>query len=90
MLNHWFEIKRPGTTAPLFPGSQLQSSVMLWLDSRGANLSIRYDAPELTPALRAAHADIVATLGPKTPRHALQRIIPARTPGGRERREPLT
>jgi hypothetical protein len=90
MINHWFEVKRPGTTAPLFPDSQLQSSVMIWLDSRAANLSIRYDSPELTPALRAAHADIVAALGPKTPRHALQRIIPARTLRGRERREPLT
>lgn len=33
---------------------------------------------------------LAAALGPKTPRHAFQRIIPARTPGGRERREPLS
>jgi hypothetical protein len=90
VVNHWFEVKRPGATAPLFPGATLRSSVMIWLHSRRVNLSLRYQSPDFTPDLRAAHADILAALGPKTPRHALQRIIPARTPGGRERREPIT
>jgi len=88
-LTYWFEVKRPGTNAALFPSASLRSGLLLSLDSRHANLSIRYASPELTPELRTAHAAIVAALGPKTPRHAFQRIIPARTPGGRERREPL-
>lgn len=81
-----FEVKRPGTSGALFPGASLRSSVMVWLGSRSVNLSVRYQTPEFTPALREIHAEIVAALGPKTPRHALQQIIPARRPGGRERR----
>lgn len=89
-LSYWFEVKRPGTDGPLFPGAELRSSVMIFVGGRGANLSLRYDSPDMTPALREAHTEIVAALGPKTPRHALQRIIPATRPGGRERREPIS
>jgi hypothetical protein len=89
-LSYWFEVKRPGSAGPLFPGAELRSSVMIFVDGRGANLSLRYDSPDMTPALREAHGEIVAALGPKTPRHALQRIIPATTPRGRERREPIS
>lgn len=89
-LSYWFEVKRPGETGPLFPGAELRSSVMIFVDGRGANLSLRYDSPEMTPALRQAHTEIVAALGPKTPRHALQRITPATTPRGREKREPIS
>ena len=56
MINHWFEIRRPGATAPLFPRASLRSAVMIWLDSRRANLSIRYQTPELTPDLREVYA----------------------------------
>ena len=89
-LSYWFDVKRPGADQPLFPGAELRSSVMIFVDGRGANLSLRYDSPDMTPALREAHTEIVAALGPKTPRHALQRIIPATTAGGRERREPIS
>ncbi len=88
-ITHWFEVKRPGADAPLFPGAELRSSVMIWVDSRSVNLSLRYAAPDMTDELRAAHEEIVTALGPKTPRHALQRIIPSRTTPGRERREPI-
>jgi hypothetical protein len=88
-LSYWFEVKRPDAAGPLFPGAELRSSVMIFVDRRGANLALRYDSPEMTPALRQAHTEIVAALGPKTPRHALQRIVPAATPRGRERREPI-
>lgn len=87
-LSYWFEVKRPGSTEPLFPGAELRSSVMIWLGSRRTNLSLRYQSSEMTPALREAHTEIVAALGPKTPPHALQRIISL--PGGRERREPIS
>jgi hypothetical protein len=88
-LSYWFEVKRPDAADPLFPGAELRSSVMIFVDKRGANLALRYNSPEMTPALRQAHMEIVAALGPKTPRHALQRIIPATTARGRERREPI-
>jgi hypothetical protein len=86
MLNYWFALKRPSTGMPLFPSSTLRSSVMVWLDSRHVNLAIRYDAPEYTPEMQAIHAEVAAALGPKTPRHALQQIFPAKRPGGRERK----
>jgi hypothetical protein len=88
VLSYGFEVKRPGAGGPLFPGAELRSSVMIFVGARAANLSLRYDSPDMTPELRQAHTEIVAALGPKTPRHALQRIIPA-TAGGRERREPI-
>lgn len=86
VISYHFEVKRPGTSGPLFPGASLRSAVMLWLGSRSVNLSVRYQTPEFTPELRQIHGEVVAALGPKTPRHALQQIIPARRPGGRERR----
>lgn len=90
MLSYWFDLRRPGTTERLFPGSTLRSSAMIWLGARHVNLSVRYDAPGFTPELRTIHDALIATLGPKPPRHALQLIVPATTPRGRERRVPLT
>lgn len=86
MVSWQFQVRRPGTDDALVPTARFSSDVMVWVDSRHVNLSVRYDTPDYTPALRAAHADVVAALGPRTPRHALQQIIPARTTGGRERR----
>jgi len=89
-LSYWFEAKRPGADAPLFPGASLRSAVLLHLGLHSVNLSLRYDSAELTPALRAAHGEILATFDPPLKRGVLQRITPATKPGGRERREPLT
>lgn len=83
-----FEVKRPGATAPLFPGASLRSNLLLMVDHRHANLSIRYESPEMTPELRVAHDEIVAALGPKTPRHALSRVVTS--PTGRETSRRLT
>jgi hypothetical protein len=88
-LSHEFEIKCPGAAGPLFPGAELRSAATITLDACRAGVALRYDSPEMTVALRQAHIDILAALGPKTPPHALQRIIPATRPNGRERRETI-
>jgi hypothetical protein len=88
-LSHQFEVKCPGATGPLFPGAELRSAATISLDARRGGVALRYDSPEMTVALRQAHADILAALGPKTPPHALHRIIPATRPDGRERRETI-
>lgn len=68
---------------------KLRSAATITLDARRGGVALRYDSPEMTVALRQAHADILAALGPKTPPHALHRIIPATRPDGRERRETI-
>jgi hypothetical protein len=91
LLTYWFEVKRPGAGAPLFPGSPLPSSLMVWLGSRRINLAIRYPSADLTPALLDAHEAIANALEPKPKptRCVLQRVIPATRPGGREKFERL-
>jgi hypothetical protein len=92
-LGYEFEIKRPGEMAPLFPGTSLRSTASIALGGRRVSIAVRYDSPQLTPELADAHAAITAALAEanrgKLPRHAFQRITPARRPGARERAEDL-
>ena len=85
-LDYQFKLKRPNSAEPLFPGTELDCSATVMLGMRHVRIGLRYDSSEMTPALREAHAHFVATLGPKTPPHQLERILP----GTRERSVPIT
>ncbi|HVK72444.1 MAG TPA: hypothetical protein VM734_03965 [Kofleriaceae bacterium] len=88
MIAYWFEVKRPGETAAMFPGAELRSSLMVWLEARRTSLSLRYASADYTAPLALAHTDVFNRLGPKPPRCVVQRIHPA-TAGRKERREPI-
>lgn len=89
MVSYWFDAKRPGERAPLFASQEVRSSLTAWLGSRRVSLALRYPTAKYDPDLAAAHAEILASLGPKSPRGVLDRITPSSRPGARERRERL-
>ncbi len=87
MVSYWFEVKRPGAGAALYPGAPFASSLMVWLGSHRINLSLRYATGEPTQDLLDAHTAIVGAIEPRPKRGVLQRIVPLGP--GRERREPI-